>query len=255
MGSLLMFSNANAQTCTPSPSCTSLGYTKTKAECGDNGIKCPFGELWSCNKTRFCAVGWIYYEDGSCVPHTAHNAQNKSKVALGVVVYVNPNGIGGQVMSPWPIDVLGKKSNFPVNIIWALNNNGFYDISSLSNYTTDDSAKTDDKSCSNTDKILADTHAAYPVAQATRKYAPTTGTKGKWCLPAAGVMASVYENRIAIRSALYMLGGLEFQTCCMWSSSEYSGNYVWISNFSGKYGLGWQSKDSYQPTVRPVLEF
>ena len=36
-----------AQTCVPTPTCSTLGYTSTTA-C-DGGLKCPFGNYWNCD--------------------------------------------------------------------------------------------------------------------------------------------------------------------------------------------------------------
>ena len=49
-----------AQTCVPTPTCSSLGYTSTTA-C-DGGLKCPFGEAWYCpsggsqDMTELCSL-------------------------------------------------------------------------------------------------------------------------------------------------------------------------------------------------------
>ena len=48
-----------AQTCVPTPTCSSLGYTSSTA-C-DGGLKCPFGEAWYCpsggqDMTELCSL-------------------------------------------------------------------------------------------------------------------------------------------------------------------------------------------------------
>ena len=169
------------------------------------------------------------------------------------MVHVNDNGVGGQIMAPWPIDTNGNKtSSNSTTMIW-----GGYgtDISSLPNFTSQSSASTDYDSCGNTDKIVAQGNAStYPAAWAARRYAPTEATKGKWCLPAAGIMTNIYNNQDAIQTAISKVGGVSYPSCCNWSSSEYSNYGAWDSRFNGSYGLDWDLKSSIR-YVRPVLEF
>ena len=56
---------SQAQTCVPTPTCSSLGYTSSSA-C-DGGLKCPFGEAWYCpisgsqDITELCSLmGYSY---------------------------------------------------------------------------------------------------------------------------------------------------------------------------------------------------
>lgn len=136
------------------------------------------------------------------------------------------------------------------------------DISSLSNLSESE-ASTDYDSCGNTDKIVAQGNAStYPAAWAARKYAPTTDTAGKWCLPAAGIMANIYNNQTAIQNAITTVGGVSYPSCCNWSSSEvgtmYLGYLAWISDFfyRDSNGVALYAKDGSQSMyVRPVLEF
>ena len=178
--------------------CTGTNESPSSAKCGDkySMCNCATGTHWdsssgSCVADRAsCAIGWIYYSDGTC---SAPAAYTTSKTVLGIVVHVNDNGVGGQIMAPWPIDANGNKnSSNSTTMTW-----GGYgtDISSLPNYTSSSSASTDYDSCGNTDKIVAAGNAStYPAAWATRRYAPTPATKGKWCLPAAGIMMNIYKN-------------------------------------------------------------
>ena len=131
------------------------------------------------------------------------------------------------------------------------------DISSLPNYTSREKAMKDYDSCGNTDKIVAQGNAStYPAAWAARKYAPTSATKGKWCLPAAGIMTNIYNNQNAIQTAISKVGGVSYPSCCNWSSSEYSYGYAWNSYLGGSYGLDDDSKYyGNGQYVRPVLAF
>ena len=73
---------SQAETCTPTPDCKSLGYTETS--CPDGGVKCPWGNYWFCGAKKdvcqSCYVGWILNSDMTC-------SQNKTsgKTPIGVV--------------------------------------------------------------------------------------------------------------------------------------------------------------------------
>lgn len=255
--------------CTEAPNCTELGFTQTEEECSNGSIKCPWntGLVYCRNKQNMpCAIGLIYYDD-----HTCSTELLRDKTPLGVVVHINPNGIGGQVMSAWPIDEDGNKSKNNVGISWGSKK----DIESLQNYTSvysnsnqADAAANNFSSCENTDKILAEFQAnpkdTFPAAQASRKYAPTKDTTGKWCLPAAGVMSTIHINIDAIQKGISKLGGIALPNCCTWSSTEYGSDNAWFyQSDKSSYGLGdgvpqvfysGNFKTGYY-YVRPVLEF
>ncbi len=285
---------AATEECVDAPSCTDLGYTRTADECPDGSVKCPWntglvfcecsksykytcngdnetagtdkcgnyyaacgcdtGYHWADGKCvadrASCAIGWIYYSDGTCSVPAAYTT---GKTVLGIVVHVNDNGIGGQIMAPWPIDANGNKSSSNVSMIWS---DYGTDISSLPNYTSRETAMKDYDSCGNTDKIVAQGNTStYPAAWAARKYAPTEATKGKWCLPAAGIMTNIYNNQSAIQNAISKAGGVSYPSCCTWSSSEYSSASAWYSSLGSSYGLNLLPKSNDYLYVRPVLEF
>ena len=240
--------------CTATPECTDLGYTKSKNDCPDGGVQCPWNRnLYYCGKPEIkpevCKIGSIYYSDGTCLSPENHNT---GKEPLGVVVYVTNGGLHGQVMAPWGIDVNGDKSDSNTYIAWSTEN---VDISNLPNHSDWKTSMIDFNSCSNTDKILKQGNAStYPAAYAARKYAPTIGTKDKWCLPAAGVMTSIYNNQKAIKAGIDKIGGKEFPSCCTWSSSEGASNSAWFSFYTQTGGVTYNPK-SNPHLVRPVLEF
>ena len=286
--------NAEAQECVDAPSCTDLGYTQTEADCPNGSIKCPWDTdlvfcgcgddyQYTCNGTNEiagdskcgdyyascncdsgykwedgkcvssrpkCNIGDIFYSDNTCVPSSMHDS---SKTVLGIVVYVTDGGLHGQIMALWPIDKNGNKiSSNNTAMQWG--SFGVY-TSTLPNYKSASSASTDYDSCGNTDKIVAAGDAStYPAAWATRRYAPTSETAGKWCLPAAGIMTNIRNNQTAIQNAISKVGGVEFPSCCTWSSSEYSNHEAWISTLNYSYGLDYGMKKDLR-SVRPVMEF
>ena len=284
---------AQTEECVEAPSCTDLGYTRTEDECPTGSVKCPWntglvycecgedykytcdgdnekagdsqcnglyaacscadGYKWEnggCMVDTSCTIGRIYYTDGTC---SAPAAYTTSKTVLGIVVYVTDDGQHGQIMAPWPINSDGNKiSRNSVGISWDV---FATDISSLPNYTSRETAMKDYDSCGNTDKIVAAGSArTYPAAWVTRKYAPTTETAGKWCLPAAGIMTNIYNNQDAIQTAISKVGGVSYPSCCTWSSSESGSLGAWAAGLGSSYGLYAHHKNNHN-YIRPVLEF
>ena len=269
-GVMVMSAGTVYAACIPTPSCASLGY-ESSSSC-EGGIKCPFGNAWNCtvinkvneitNKvtelekvieeggvgdgnTKDCAIGSIFYSDHTC----SYGALLPTKAPIGIVVY--SDGVGhGQVMS---LNSIGSYK-------WS---SEYVDISTLQNFTSDSAASQDLASCENTAKIIAaGGKSKYPAAWAAHEY-KTVGTEaGDWCLPAAGIMTSIYNNMELINIGYGLASGSKIGTSSnIWSSSEYDRDYAWSSGFSRDYGLYhgnyqdtyYGKKASYE--VRPVLEF
>ena len=260
--------------CIPTPSCSSLGY-ESSSSC-EGGIKCPFGNAWNCtvinkvneitNKvtelekvieeggtsggkgdTSNCVVGSIFYSDWTC----SYGSVIATKAPIGVVVY-SDNAGHGQVMASQSI---GKYA-------W-----GGYgtDISTIPNFSSASAASQNLASCENTAKIIAaGDKSTYPAAWAAHEYKTVGTNAGDWCLPAAGIMTSLKNNKDqTINTALGLINGtkIEFESR-IWSSSEYSGNNAWGYYVNGDYGLEYRGGfydvsyyKSSQYDVRPVLEF
>lgn len=251
--------------------CSTKCETPYKDNCRNRtAVSAPYGcrQYWAdcadkCQTAAeepVCGIGTIYYADGSCAVPEKHDA---SKTALGVVVHVTDDGKHGQIMAPWPVNASGNKSNAPVDLHWAEGSAMDTDIPALKNYDENGTERlTDYNSCENTDIITATGSASvYPAAWAARKYAPTTGTKGKWCLPSSGVAVNIYNNRQKIQAAISALGGVAYPDCCCWTSTEYAteydlGYYVGTSSFRIENGLGRGGKGGYNYAyVYPVLAF
>ena len=195
-----------------------------------------------------CKIGDIYYDDGTCVASAYHTTD---KTVLGVVVHVTGGGQHGQIITPWNISD-GKRMQVPMS--WYADFSFKEDISSLPNYSSAASASTDYDSCGNTDKIAAAArdHPYYSAASSAWKYAPTTATAGKWCLPAAGIMTNIYNNKTAIQDAFTTVGDIPY-TSCGWSSTEYDIERVWF--YHPSYGLEYTNKTGSPHVVCAVLEF
>ena len=265
--------------CLATKDCSSLGYKQSSCDTG-KGIKCPFGEAWYCpcdasyiytctgtnespstykcgdkysqcncatgthwdsgscvSDRASCSIGDIYYTDNTCVSSAEHNS---SKTVLGIVVHVNSDGVGGQIMAPWPIDASGNRLSSNTSMYWSTSNVN----TSVPDITAVNLASTDYNSCENTNMIRASCDKDVCLAAwAAYSYAPTDATKNKWCLPAAGIMTNIYNNRDLIDIAISKVGGVAYPSCCTWSSSEYSEGYAWVSSLNTSYGLDDGSKD------------
>ena len=254
---------ANAA-CIATPSCTTLGYTSTTS-CTD-GLKCPFGNYWNCthinkiteltnkitelekvietsqSQGEICAIGSTLYSDKSCsiIPQ-------KGKTPIGIVVYVDGKG-GGQAMA------LKSMEHYQ----WGTRNG---EVAGLQNYLTTSDASQDYASCKNSKTIMAaGDKNKYPAAWVANEYKTEGTSAGDWCLPAAGIFTSYYNNQEAIKTAFSRVNGIPFTSDTKaWSSTVYSNSYAWYSNFSEKYKFGlnhsYEYDYLYYGEVRPVIEF
>ena len=254
---------SQAQTCVPTPDCQTLGYTSSSYCSG--GLKCPFGNYWNCDavncelsgkvteltekivelekkidqqqQQESCVVGSILYLDMTCSVTVTGG-----KTPIGIVVYIDGTG-GGQALA---LKSIG-------NYVWSEYGS---DISGIKNYGSSSAASKDYDSCGNTAKIIAaGDKSKYPAAWAAHEY-KTKGTQaGDWCLPAAGIFTSYYNNQDAINTGFRRAGGTQFDSTNAWSSSEDDNSYyAWHSAFNYSYGLDDYRKTSYYE-VRPVIEF
>lgn len=122
--------------------------------------------------------------------------------------------------------------------------------------------------CANTQEIIQKgDFLNYPAAWAAVNYAPSAApaTEGKWCLPAPGMLNSLYKNLNAINNTISKLGGTQLtgDNEHIWSSSEYSESYAWYfctKDGASQGGVHHYSKDSLgnylgPSVVRPVIAF
>ena len=279
---------AQTPTCTATPDCASLGYTQSSCP-ENNGVRCPWGDKWFCTKTcsemgfnytcsgtgyaggagsacggkyascecyagfewkngqgcvessTECKLGAILYSDKTC-SSSGYDNDVGAKKAIGVVVYIGSDG------KRWAMALKSIGS-----YMWSKE---YVDISGLTNYTSQSSASQDYASCENSAKIRAQGNSStYPAVWAVYNYT-TTGTKvGDWCLPAAGIFTSIYNNQSTINTGFSRANGTQFTSSTYaWSSSEYNKYNAWYSHFYG--GLGYDGKNyDYSKEVRPVLAF
>ena len=262
--------------------CSSLGYT-SNSNTGDC-LKCPFGEAWACPKITCpdnakytcsgtniiggvgipcngkyaecactsgydwkdgscaqsaCKIGDILYSDKTCSSDIV-----SGKTPIAIVVYLDGNG-SGQAMA---LNSIGQYT-------W-----GGYgrDISGLTNYSSSLAASQDFASCENSQIIMAaGDKSTYPAVWAANEYSTEGTSSGDWCLPAAGIFTSYYDNQEKINTGFDKAGGTKFTTSTYaWASSERRGLYAWVSSFIYSYGLASGNIAKYNSfEVRPVIEF
>ena len=209
----------------------------------ENG-QCKVAEaIWGqCNGyAAQCSLGDILFSDGTC---SANKVSGKTPIA--VVVYKSDDGKCGQAMA--------LKSSIG-DYEWSSER---VDISTLPNYGSESAASKDYDSCGNTAKIIAaGDKSKYPAAWAAHEYKTEGTSAGDWCLPAAGIFTSIYNNQSTINTGFTRANGTKFTTSTeAWSSSEHDNSDAWHSYFSNSYGLygyGGNKDRSYE--VRPVIEF
>ena len=279
--------------CAITPSCTDLGYKQQT--CNGPALRCPFnvdysfctGECsplfkYTCKGTGYaggagtacggkyasceCAEGYVW-KDGICEKNSATWGQCSGyaeNCALGDILFSDGTCSANKVSGKTPIAVVVYISSEGCGQALALKSIGNYawgdpyrDIESLPNYTSDSSASKDFASCENSAKIREHGDSSWhPAVWAAYNYT-TTGTKvGDWCLPAAGIFTSYYNNQSVINTGFSRAGGTKFTTSTYaWSSSEISSTSAWDSFFSISNGLGCEISKAGEDEVRPVIEF
>ena len=237
--------NKQYETC----SCA-VGYEWKNNKCE----KEPGATLGQCTGyAKNCKIGDILNSDGTCSSDKVNG-----KAPIGVVVYISQDGRCGQAMTPRHVKIIG----------WGGYGN---DIDALDNHESYITAWTDFDSCGNTKKITEyGGREVYGVAWAAVDYMPAgaPSTKGKWCLPAAGVLHNVYENLSAVNSGISKLEGIQFKETtdeAVWSSTEVSAYGAWyftlqngpngVPHAGGLIGNDSKYASSRGECVRPVIEF
>ena len=174
IGSLAAAGAAAAQTCATPPSCETLGFTKSEADCdGLEALKCPFDQSklycpQGGGNMSAAAPGAILYSDG-----TISDSVIASKTPVGIVAYVN--GSTGFAVSLTE-----------VSKTWS---SGYEDVSCLTNYNSSSTAMTDMNGKTNTMCLVNYSGSySYPAAEYCNTFSAVSNGKGSsgWYLPAAG---------------------------------------------------------------------
>ena len=249
--SVLAFTSASlvrAQDCAITD-CSALGYTETSNR--GNCLKCPFGNAWACpnikpewgkcnGSAQNCNIGDILYSDGTCSPQKI-----SGKTPIAVVVYKSDDGKCAQAMA---LRFIGSYTWGPTDV----------DIPTLTDVGNTESASHDLNSCDNTKKIMAaGNKSTYPAAWAAHEYKTEGTNAGDWCLPAAGIFTSYYNNQQLVDIGMTNADGIQIEIGSFyWTSSEHSSILAWLSGFGNDHGAGtdYQYK-FFSQEVRPVIEF
>ena len=275
--------------CLKTPSCEELGYTEV-ACFQNNGVKCPYGDKYfcvcpmtykySCTGTGYtggvgeacngkytecaCKEGYNLV-DGECIKPAEFGQCNgyAAQCSLGDILFSDGTCSANKVSGKTPIAVVVYKSGNCGQAL-ALKSIGNYewggygtDISTLPNKTSAEAASKDYDSCGNSEKIMAaGNKSKYPAVWAANEYKTEGTSAGDWCLPAAGIFTSYYNNQTAINLGFEKAGGTTFtNSTYAWSSSESDTTWAWVSLFNGSYGLDYYDYKYYSNEVRPVIEF
>lgn len=220
--------SANAATCTTPPSCSSLGYTQTAADCeGKNAIRCPMD-----NSALFCgnandgtqpSPAKILYAD-----HTVSSTYYPNKKAIGIVFdEKNRKAIGLEYF---------------INQPSCMGDSTYYEVSDITSCEEEEleTCATDGKI--NTQKIKQSCGSSHSYMNMTDKgvlktYVPD-GCSAAWCgvgqwyIPSIAELKQIYKNLRNINAALALNGivGLLNTTCTTcWTYYDY---YGWFSVFS-----------------------
>ena len=295
--SLSLIPNLTYAQCSPAQSCAELGYKETANKGGC--LKCPFGNGWYCPQkpcdasyqytctgtneqpgtdncggkyksctcasgyewkdgkcqikgailgqctgyAKNCAIGQILNSDGTCTTN-----KESDKTPIGVIVYIGSDNCG-YAMTASPIASSIKWSTVRAS------------TGVLMTRYWEEAIKDFDVSGNMTKIIQAGSSNNYPAAYAALNYAPSAApiSKGKWMLPTAGILNSLYNNLNAINNAISKVGGRQLTNDNehIWSSSEYKYDIAWV--FCTDYGAnngGVDYSDKFHGNVvRPVLAF
>ena len=204
---------------------------------------------YSCNTPHTCLVGDVYLHDNE---------------PIGVVFF--DDGTVTKIVALNDVNAEGEDSDNEGGIHWSTSSSGTYsyDVTGLTNISSESAAIADMDGKSNTSAILSYIASKGYIAEAataTSLYAPSTckGTGvfcdvGNWYLPALGESYTVYNNLSNIQNSISKAGGTQISTSDFyWSSTEYYSANAWALYFFNGYRLT-DSKYA-RDYVRPVLSF
>ena len=260
--------------CIQTPTCSSLGYTSSSS-C-DGGIKCPFGNAWNCTasdlSTQITELTNKITEQTNKITEitnkittieekivTIENGASSSNCRIGDILYSDKSCDPDVVASKKPIGVVFDRAH---RLAIALDtarkawSDEYFDVPTLSNYTSDSAVIADWQGKKNTQIVLEYCKAngkSCPAFEYVNSY-KTEGTKaGDWYLPSIGELSAIYGNMGVLNTALGKIGGTELSTGWHWSSSEGTNNRAWGMYFDSR-NEGYGYKSNYDD-VRPVLAF
>ncbi len=265
LASSFMFPISAFAQCVDNEDCSALGYTETTNK--ENCLKCPFGEYYWCPKDcedgyewkdgacqpkmADCEIGSILYSDKTCSSFVIDG-----KIPIGVVVYADGKGHGQAVAWEEIITPAGNGSYYyyPIfnsSLCSLINDEEIVDdIPTLPSILTETEAMKDFNSCENTQKMITYGNELvqlynrtlsdyFSLADFSQRFYPkgAENTKGKWCIPSAGILNSIKDNLAKINASRILVGGIPIQFQGDYidyypSSTEYKGKTMWNLSFS-----------------------
>ena len=215
--SLLMASNATAQTCIPKPDCADMGYTETS--CNGGALKCPFDttKLFctsSLPPAVECDVGMIYTSTGECF-----KAGEERGIVIGIVVLADTI-----VMSPF-VTMIWSANDFMIDVIAGINNDA--------TVANDMQGKSNSTALVPVLESKGETVSSSAVLYCN-SYAPSGTSAGDWYLPAMGELYHyVAANYSKLYDAIVHLNLYNGGYYYFWSSTNTaSANGAWLLSFS-----------------------
>lgn len=239
-------------------SCVGYEYSSgTGQACNDKFVSCACvsGYEWKDGKcqevsgknlgkctgyAKSCKIGDILNSDGTCTSNKVND-----KTPVGVVVYIGSDNCGQALaLNELGEEIWGKKGADNIPLL------PDYDISS---------AVMDFDSCENTQKIAAHgNNNQYPAAWRVVDYAPSVApaTKGKWCLPAAGVANLMMKNYNVIKTAITKAGGESLSASAgYWTSTETKCDTAFFWSYTHTELDHNDGTNNIEHNVRPIIEF
>ena len=294
-GIALLYANEGMAQCVTTQSCAALGYTETSCAADKKGVKCPFGNTWSCIPNVLCTSNYKYSCSGANQTGGSGTACNGrytkctcasgyewkdgacSKVvrpvcAVGTLYYSDNTCSNSKVSGKTLLGVViysnGASGGGWVMTIKPIQTGIAWDTGSY--YSTGITDKAVSASCTNTQKLVAK-GSRFAAANAANNYKPTGTPSGKkWCLPSYDLLNNLNNsvNFAKVNAGITTAGGTKlgyggqpsYSSENVWSSSEYSSNYAWdfyANPPSGSFNMRSydKSRTNLYYSVRPVMEF
>lgn len=231
---MLTGGNVNAQTCTPSPSCEELGYTKTIAECGDNGIKCPFDIT-----KLFCM-----YDKNATPIETAKILYSDRTVSRFIYTDKYPIGVVFDEQNRLAVSLYTRNHEAWVNNVWSTVN--IPELTDCMSYNYNADGRDELLNCApdgkkNTAQIIAHeklSNISIGAAKYCYNYKPLNCKDswckdGQWFLPSIGQLWKLFTNAKAVHLTMLALNqpGLDYTQNSLgkifYSSNEVDASNVW----------------------------
>ena len=235
------------ETCDANGTCTECKSGKTtkygEVTCNSGYYKIDNLCRLPCTTPGTCIVGDVY-------------AYNNTPIG---VVFANTTGKETKIIALTDIDTTGSPNS--KSMYWT-SSSDYGETTGITQTSDHNTAVNDTNGKYNTSKILSYASASgktVEAATATSLYAPnvcssdTICAKGNWHLPAIGELYLIYMrwDNGKIYQGLSSVRGTQFNSSFYWSSTENSGYYAWIKDFTHG-GMGKHDKAS-TASVRPAL--